>query len=495
MASEPNQPPGNQPRKSSQGGKFSPEELSRLKSLAGSGSSANSGSSAFDPRHTYFPDRTTDRSQTLELSSSSLDTLKGHTDALDRAASRMPEIAGGDSGGEVLLKSVKNLGIALSPTEPYSDISKEEGHTREPTPVPTTPANWQTAHSTYSQGGRVEEPNAASKASMVHSTANFPSEQSRSSQKEFPGTPRGTDSIPAWLTKGEYVVNEAGTRKNLPLLEQINKEGLQGQSQGLSSGGMVGDGQAQYRAKGGGFNMQPASFGEIAGALSGDPKQIMGLIKNVVQGFQDGLKDIGQSITQTPGKVFSSERVGDVGGSAFRGVEQGFHGARGVVGQYNPMLIAAEKAAGFAATVFESVETLRKWNDQLIKSNVTFAEHSAAMTKVEVSMERFNIEMDRVRGARRAESAMFHAESVQRLERSFAKWEDAWANLKGNILGMANNHLAALVEYVNKIVGFMDNKEDITGMTEEAFDAYFGFGIEEFGRPTAPRNPKPPKRI
>jgi hypothetical protein len=35
-------------------------------------------------------------------------------------------------------------------------------------------------------------------------------------------TPRGTDTVPAMLTPGEFVVNRAATQRNLPLLKQIN---------------------------------------------------------------------------------------------------------------------------------------------------------------------------------------------------------------------------------------------------------------------------------
>lgn len=58
----------------------------------------------------------------------------------------------------------------------------------------------------------------------------------------FPGSPQGTDTVPAWLTPNEYVVNADATRANYGLLEQINK------SKGpvrLSRGGIV------YAADGG----------------------------------------------------------------------------------------------------------------------------------------------------------------------------------------------------------------------------------------------------
>src|SRR6056300_325819 len=51
--------------------------------------------------------------------------------------------------------------------------------------------------------------------------------------------PRGTDTVPAMLTPGEFVVNRAATAKNLPLLNSIN------------SGNYYNGGQVEYRAKGG----------------------------------------------------------------------------------------------------------------------------------------------------------------------------------------------------------------------------------------------------
>jgi TP901 family phage tail tape measure protein len=57
--------------------------------------------------------------------------------------------------------------------------------------------------------------------------------------------PRGTDTVPAMLTPGEFVVNRAATQKNLPLLKAINN-GVGGYSDGgvvyLQAGGRPGAG-------------------------------------------------------------------------------------------------------------------------------------------------------------------------------------------------------------------------------------------------------------
>jgi len=56
--------------------------------------------------------------------------------------------------------------------------------------------------------------------------------------------PRGTDTVPAMLTPGEFVVNRSATQKNLPLLHAINSGGAQGLNRGgivnyLQSGGII----------------------------------------------------------------------------------------------------------------------------------------------------------------------------------------------------------------------------------------------------------------
>ena len=42
---------------------------------------------------------------------------------------------------------------------------------------------------------------------------------------DHPGEPRGSDTVPAWLTPGEFVINAEATEKYEPILEEINDEG------------------------------------------------------------------------------------------------------------------------------------------------------------------------------------------------------------------------------------------------------------------------------
>ena len=54
----------------------------------------------------------------------------------------------------------------------------------------------------------------------------------------IPYEPRGTDTVPAMLTPGEFVVNRAATQANLPLLQAINKS-KGGNIKKLAEGGVV----------------------------------------------------------------------------------------------------------------------------------------------------------------------------------------------------------------------------------------------------------------
>jgi hypothetical protein len=69
--------------------------------------------------------------------------------------------------------------------------------------------------------------------------------------------PRGTDTVPAMLTPGEFVINKQSTRRNLPLLKAINSNRYQ-------TGGIV---QPQYHDIGNMVSGASKAVGAIAGAI------------------------------------------------------------------------------------------------------------------------------------------------------------------------------------------------------------------------------------
>lgn len=123
-----------------------------------------------------------------------------HKDAITSAAARM-ETAATNFYGEVVKSAVE-----------FRSTVSGGGQTNPVSVVPTA---------TKQQGGLIY----ASKGQFVNYQ------------------PRGTDTVPAMLTPGEFVVNAKATKKNIGLLKAIN-QGSQ-KSSGFSSGGMV------YMAAGG----------------------------------------------------------------------------------------------------------------------------------------------------------------------------------------------------------------------------------------------------
>ena len=91
-------------------------------------------------------------------------------------------------------------------------------------------------------------------------------------------SPRGTDTVPAMLTPGEFVVNKNATQQNLPLLKSINS----GETSYLSGGGQVG-----YYGEGG----QPTTLTNISGRAR---QYKIPVLPNITDYLQSTL-DIGNS--------------------------------------------------------------------------------------------------------------------------------------------------------------------------------------------------------
>ena len=69
--------------------------------------------------------------------------------------------------------------------------------------------------------------------------------------------PRGTDTVPAMLTPGEFVINKQATQRNLPLLKSINSHRYQ-------NGGII---QPQYHADGDVSSRMSKAAGAVAGVV------------------------------------------------------------------------------------------------------------------------------------------------------------------------------------------------------------------------------------
>tara|TARA_R100000951_G_scaffold90463_1_gene78754 strand:+ start:933 stop:4190 length:3258 start_codon:yes stop_codon:yes gene_type:complete len=104
---------------------------------------------------------------------------------------------------------------------------------------------------------------------------------------DHPGDPKGTDTVPAWLTPGEFVMNAEATRMFEPQIEQMNNAGRAVQAQ---QGGTI----PQYEADGGPIY---AAAGGNSGFLANILKRLEG-VKNEAYLDSAGKATIGAGSTR-----------------------------------------------------------------------------------------------------------------------------------------------------------------------------------------------------
>ena len=97
--------------------------------------------------------------------------------------------------------------------------------------------------------------------------------------------PQGTDTVPAMLTPGEFVINRAATQKNLPLLKAINRGGMQY----ASNGGVISPSYynvgGSVSGSGGGYSMSSTVFDNFISSFNQQTNNLGGLIDNLAKVF------------------------------------------------------------------------------------------------------------------------------------------------------------------------------------------------------------------
>ena len=122
-----------------------------------------------------------------------------------------------------------------------------------------------------------------------------------------------------------------------------------------------------------------------------------------------------------------------------------------------------EAFAKLSAEILGTVERLKKWGDQLERSNFQFAEFSGAMTRVQVQSEIREMQLSAERGERRATTADFQSQARFRLERDLASFDDLWAKGKNVLSGILDNAIASLIEKTH-----LNDLADIAGAILDA---------------------------
>ena len=128
--------------------------------------------------------------------------------------------------------------------------------------------------------------------------------------------PRGTDTVPAMLTPGEFVINRKATQQNLPLLKSINSGGSADMlTQYASRGSAIGGPATQYASRGsviGGPATQYASRGSIIGGPATQYLATGGGVGEAAGGIMGGMMGgpVGTAIGKAMGAALSGELDG-----------------------------------------------------------------------------------------------------------------------------------------------------------------------------------------
>ncbi len=198
-------------------------------------------------------------------------------------------------------------------------------------------------------------------------------------------------------------------------------------------------------------------------------------ISMAIEATKQGLKERFDNTIAT-GKEFAaaatSQRAGELGGHALRGVGSG---AKAMLGEHDPFAKVIDGVTKFGAIMFEATDKLRDWSKQLHDSNIKFAQYSGPMAAVDIRQQVRDINLSRERGSRRAETAETLAEGKHKLEKEFAPIEDAIANLQNIITAWIDNQLAdflvvvkeAAKKYLNIDLDAMKNNDDMTKWMDE----------------------------
>lgn len=154
---------------------------------------------------------------------------------------------------------------------------------------------------------------------------------------------------------------------------------------------------------------------------------------------------------------------GGLTGIADRGIKSSAKGALQGVGGFmsdlggglmatgNPMAAAAGGALKFAGAIAGIPAQIKEWADNLHESNRHFAEFSAGMAAVMAADDARRIGLEREQGERRSASARELSDARFRFDKAMSPIEDAFANLKNNVIAKLTDALSGMAETLSKL--------------------------------------------
>lgn len=246
---------------------------------------------------------------------------------------------------------------------------------------------------------------------------------------------------------------------------------------------------------GGGGAKPPAGGGAAGGAADGEAAATGGgavglggliegavpiaLIAESIKLLIDNFKHIGEDLKgmgREASHAFQSDKIEDVGEHTINSAKHGVSAYLRSIGgpilgslaahtfENNPLIQIQE--AGFKMLGF-----LRQFTDHLIKANLQFSEFSGAMAAVSAQVEIQDMFLSMQKGEARAGATSNLAAAQFRTEQNLAPFENAWSNIRSDVMTSFNDlfndvfgsfishvgdYLESMRQYMRKIAFWVD---------------------------------------
>ena len=170
-----------------------------------------------------------------------------------------------------------------------------------------------------------------------------------------------------------------------------------------------------------------------------------------------GVRTLGSGITALSGAGFNMDNLDKGMKSSAVQAASGVGGAMSDIGGKlmttgNPYAIAAGAVLKLGGVALQTVGKVKEWGDHLHEQNRMFSQFSASMAAVMAQDDARRILLEKEQGDRRSASARELSDARYRLDKSLAPIEDAFANLKNNVVAKLSDVVAGVIEKLAKLI-------------------------------------------
>lgn len=151
-----------------------------------------------------------------------------------------------------------------------------------------------------------------------------------------------------------------------------------------------------------------------------------------------GGMEIASQFGDAAGKATEDKQMSSVGGL--------MSSAGSVAGLFGPVGVAIGAVMKFGGAILSSVDKLKSFNDNLLKSNFQYATYSSKMAKEEALQEMRDIRLEKRKGDNRAEAAGRLARAKHSVAEDLEPLESAISNGWTNLVARFNENLHSIFQ-------------------------------------------------